>query len=172
MRAIVGMSATHLTHMKALSRILANGRWMRTRLWLPIVVTVLAAAACSSAVVAPMATPEPHPDQAPPSPVAPSPTPTAETEASEPISSIFRELNPSGPKALTSGRFRQLISRDVIRPIYTPFIEPPEDAALADDDLVMGVSIGGESRAYPVRTMRFREMANDVVGGVPILVTW
>ena len=40
------------------------------------------------------------------------------------------------------------------------------------NDLVMGVSINGDSRAYPVRYLRWREMVNDEVGGIPILVTW
>ena len=39
-------------------------------------------------------------------------------------------------------------------------------------DLVIDVTIGGESRAYPIRVLRIREMANDVLGGTPILVTW
>ncbi len=45
-------------------------------------------------------------------------------------------------------------------------------AALDSDDLVIGVSMGGESRAYPIRPLRFREMVNDELGGTPILVTW
>ncbi len=43
---------------------------------------------------------------------------------------------------------------------------------LKHQDLVIGVAINGESKAYPVGTLNFREMVNDVVGGVPILVTW
>ena len=39
-------------------------------------------------------------------------------------------------------------------------------------ELVIGVSINEESRAYPIRTLRFREIANDELGGTPILVTW
>jgi hypothetical protein len=39
-------------------------------------------------------------------------------------------------------------------------------------ELVIGVEINCESRAYPVGPLNRREMVNDVVGGVPILVTW
>ena len=49
---------------------------------------------------------------------------------------------------------------------------PASAAPLDDDDLVLGVEIGGESRAYPVGTLNGREMVNDEVGGVPILVSW
>ena len=36
----------------------------------------------------------------------------------------------------------------------------------------MGVTINGESKAYPVGMLNFRETVIDEVGGVPILVTW
>ena len=70
------------------------------------------------------------------------------------------------------GRFRQLIARDVIAPIYDPTFISGELAELDPGELVMGVEINGESRAYPIGPLNYREMVNDVVGGVPILVTW
>jgi len=39
-------------------------------------------------------------------------------------------------------------------------------------DRVIGVSIGGESRAYPLRIMNWHEIVNDTLGGVPIAVTY
>ena len=36
----------------------------------------------------------------------------------------------------------------------------------------MGLAIDGEARAYPVRELFSREMVNDEVAGVPVLVTW
>jgi hypothetical protein len=39
-------------------------------------------------------------------------------------------------------------------------------------DLVLGVVFGGEARAYPLRILVWHENANDVVGGVPIAVTY
>jgi hypothetical protein len=39
-------------------------------------------------------------------------------------------------------------------------------------DLVVGVEIQGDSRAYPVSTLSRHEIVNDTVGGVPIAVTW
>ncbi len=88
------------------------------------------------------------------------------------IPAIVRQLNPSGPKAVAPAAFRQLLGRDLIRPVYSPLFVAPEMAALGSDDLVIGVSVGGESRAYPIRPLRFREMVNDELGGTPILVTW
>ena len=90
----------------------------------------------------------------------------------DPISPTVRQLNPSGPKVVALAAFDQLLDRDRIRPVYSPLVVTPEMAALDSDDLVIGVSMGGESRAYPIRPLRFREMVNDKLGGTPILVTW
>ena len=68
--------------------------------------------------------------------------------------------------------FRQLLSRDGITPIYDPKFVFAAKASFGDNDLVMGVTINGESKAYPVGMLNFREMVIDEVGGVPILVTW
>jgi len=46
------------------------------------------------------------------------------------------------------------------------------ESPLFDDDLVMGVAIEGEAKAYPVSVLRFREMVDDELSGIPILVTW
>lgn len=70
------------------------------------------------------------------------------------------------------GQFRQLLPRDAIRPVYQPRFIPGERAGVARSDLVIGVEINGEAKAYPVGPLNSREMVNDVVGGVPILVTW
>lgn len=51
--------------------------------------------------------------------------------------------------------------------------DPPvtsADAAgwLADDEVVFGIVVNGESRAYPRRIMEVREMVNDRLGGQPL----
>jgi hypothetical protein len=70
------------------------------------------------------------------------------------------------------GQFRQLLIRDAIAPIYDPQFTEADLANLDSKELVIGVAINGESKAYPVGPLNRREMVNDVVGGVPILVTW
>jgi hypothetical protein len=70
-----------------------------------------------------------------------------------------------------SSSFR-VLPRDAIRPIYQPQFVPPADARLRADDLVLGVEIQGRARAYPVAILNRREMVNDELDGVPILVTW
>ncbi len=67
---------------------------------------------------------------------------------------------------------QQLIQRDGIRPIYDPQFVSAEDAPYQPGELVMGVEVNGDARAYSVGVLRSREMVDDVVGGTPILVTW
>ena len=69
-------------------------------------------------------------------------------------------------------QYRQLLPRDAIAPVYDAQFVSAESAALRPDELVIGVEINGESKAYPVGPLNYREMVNDTVGGVPVLVTW
>ena len=68
--------------------------------------------------------------------------------------------------------FRPLLPYDGILPIYEPQFVPADEAPFVEDELVMGVAINAEAKAYPVSVLRFREMVNDELGGLPILVTW
>ena len=68
--------------------------------------------------------------------------------------------------------FSQLLPYDGIRPVYEPEFAAAAIAPLLDDELVMGIAIQEEAKAYPVTVLRFREMVNDELAGIPILVTW
>lgn len=62
---------------------------------------------------------------------------------------------------------------DAIPSIDRPCHERPEEAiALPDSSLVIGIARAGEARAYPVDLLSLHEVVNDVVGGLPIAVTW
>ena len=43
---------------------------------------------------------------------------------------------------------------------------------LNGDDLVFGVAINGDVRAYPLRIMGWHEMFNEVIGGVPVALAY
>ena len=43
---------------------------------------------------------------------------------------------------------------------------------LLDSDLVFGIEINGDARAYPLRIMGWHEMFNDVIGGVPVALAY
>jgi len=47
-----------------------------------------------------------------------------------------------------------------------------EATYLVEDDLVFGVEINGDARAYPLRIMGWHEMFNDVIGGKPVALAY
>ena len=102
----------------------------------------------------------------------PSEKPTLPTATSAPDPDTGLPVAGSRELVVDVTQFRQLLPRDAIFPVYDPLFMPAEPASLPPDELVIGVEINGESKAYPVSPLNFREMVNDTVGGVPVLVTW
>lgn len=65
------------------------------------------------------------------------------------------------------------VSELIFAPADGARIAPVADGAdIADSDMVLGVSIAGAARAYPVRFLAFHHLINDRLGGVPILPTY
>ena len=65
------------------------------------------------------------------------------------------------------------VRRDGIPSLDNPLlIDAGEASYLRDEDLVFGVSINGDARAYPLRIMGWHEMFNDVIGGVPVALAY
>lgn len=103
-------------------------------------------------------------------PIAQLPT---DTPASEP-ETIPADLSPTfipTPSELPRGFF-QAIPFDGIRPVYNPIFVDADLAPFDDDELVLGVSWDGKAKAYPITVLRFREMVNDELAGIPMLVTY
>ena len=67
-----------------------------------------------------------------------------------------------------------LLGYDAIPAILDPeFVDVGiADAEMDPDELVLGLSINGESKAYSIPMLSSHEIVNDVVGGVPLAVTW
>lgn len=72
----------------------------------------------------------------------------------------FDEIIPGGPP------------RDGIPSIDRPAFVPAAEAALPDNEPVIGLVLDGDARAYPLRILIWHEIVNDVVGGVPVAVTY
>ena len=51
------------------------------------------------------------------------------------------------------------------------FVRATDVNYLRDQEAVIGVSVAGEERAYPIRILIWHEIVNDTVGGVPVAVT-
>ncbi len=74
------------------------------------------------------------------------------------------------------------LRKDALRSLDEPEVFPGLDVAdfnarqrgkyLVSNDRVIGVTVNGASRAYPLMVMQCHEIANDTLGGVPIAVTY
>ncbi len=65
------------------------------------------------------------------------------------------------------------VRKDGIPALTNPRHIKARDAKyLGPDELVLGLSVNGVHRAYPLRIMDWHEMANDVVGGKPITISY
>ncbi len=65
------------------------------------------------------------------------------------------------------------VVKDGIPSLDNPRLLPASKADyLKPDDLVFGVSINGDERAYPLRIMGWHEMFNEVIGGVPVALAY
>jgi len=64
------------------------------------------------------------------------------------------------------------IFEKMFHPISAVNFIPQAQAKIAADDMVMAITLGGESHAYPIREMAYHHVVNDVVGGVPVAATY
>ncbi len=63
--------------------------------------------------------------------------------------------------------------KDGIPAILKPkFVDPGNAAYLEDSDDVIGLKIGNETKAYPIKILNWHEVVNDTIGGVPVAVTF
>jgi len=60
----------------------------------------------------------------------------------------------------------------MFHPMGTPAVEPAQTAKIDPDDMVLAVNLNRSARAYPIRTMGYHHIANDWVGGEPIVATY
>lgn len=60
----------------------------------------------------------------------------------------------------------------MFHPVRVPGFEAADRAKLDSSEMVMAVRFGSDARAYPIRAMAYHHVVNDVVGGVPIAVTY
>ena len=56
---------------------------------------------------------------------------------------------------------------------FPKFVSVEEgDEFLVDFDKVVGININGDIRAYPLQILVWHEIVNDIVGGIPVAVTY
>ena len=65
------------------------------------------------------------------------------------------------------------VRKDGIPALTNPkHVKPEEATYLTPKELVFGMSINGDHRAYPLRILDWHEMFNDVVGGKPVTLSY
>ena len=80
----------------------------------------------------------------------------------------FRDRQDSARIRLDEIRWGGVV-QDGIPPLRNPEMLTIEQAAyLEDDNIVFGIEINGDARAYPKRILAWHEMFTDTIGGVPI----
>ena len=102
------------------------------------------------------------------------PAPADDGSASEGAAAAPAEHGTAG-SARRSLEIIDILPKDRILAVFDPTfltVEEAEGQMMNPGELVIGLSIDGDSRAYPVPFLSSREIVNDVVGGKPVAVTW
>jgi hypothetical protein len=60
----------------------------------------------------------------------------------------------------------------MFHPVESAKFDSEAASKLAADEMILAVRYGSDARAYPIREMAYHHVLNDVVGGVPIAVTY
>jgi hypothetical protein len=60
----------------------------------------------------------------------------------------------------------------MFHPAGPPGISPAAESKLDGGEMVIAVKIAGSARAYPIRSMSYHHIYNDVVAGEPIAATY
>lgn len=78
------------------------------------------------------------------------------------------------PPQIDLGDVKRILPADSIQAIDEPvFIKAnTAEGIMKPDELVIGVLINGEAKAYPINILSVHEIVNDVAGGEAIAVTW
>lgn len=119
------------------------------------------------------------PESTPDASVAPAPatetaTPDATTPATATATPTPSPTQTPAPDPDAGLEIVTLLPPDAIPAIDDPAIVPAAaaDEQLRANDLVIGVSIDGEHRAYGAAFLSGHEIVNDMLGGRAIAVTW
>jgi hypothetical protein len=60
----------------------------------------------------------------------------------------------------------------MFHPAAAPSFQPVREVRLDGAEKVLAIEMGQEARAYPIRGISYHHIVNDVMGGVPIAVTY
>jgi len=65
------------------------------------------------------------------------------------------------------------VPKDAIPPLDFPkYLKVDEVDFLEGNDIVIGIEINGDARAYPIRILNWHEIVNDNIGGKEVVITY
>jgi hypothetical protein len=98
----------------------------------------------------------------------------SDADTEEPDPTATQERAAAGNRDVDSLRIISVVPKDAIVAILDPGLVSGKEAdgQMRDTEMVIGVSLNGDSRAYSIAQLGVHEIVNDVVGGVPVAVTW
>lgn len=99
------------------------------------------------------------------------------------IQTSEQTTNPSTVKIQTTNGIKHIVPLDEIRSGGPPkdgipsidnpkFVSASEAVFVSDDDIVMGLHLNGETKAYPLFILVWHEIVNDRFGDIPVAVTY
>ena len=99
------------------------------------------------------------------------------------LSNIDSQITPTSQDIMTTNGLKHLIPLDKIKSggppkDGIPSIDDPkfsginDSSFVSDSDIVIGLEINGDRRAYPLSILVWHEIVNDRVGDVPVAVTY
>ena len=60
----------------------------------------------------------------------------------------------------------------MFQPVDSPRFDAEAQSKLDPKEMILAVRLGSDARAYPISQMAYHHVLNDVVGGVPVAVTY
>jgi len=60
----------------------------------------------------------------------------------------------------------------MFHPVGSPEFQAEADSKLDKSEMVLAIRFGEDARAYPISQMAYHHIVNDVVGGIPVAVTY
>jgi hypothetical protein len=60
----------------------------------------------------------------------------------------------------------------MFRPVDTAEFDTASASKLENPEMILAIRFADDARAYPIREMAYHHIVNDVVGGVPVAVTY
>ncbi len=74
---------------------------------------------------------------------------------------------------IRADEIQSILPQDAIPALIKPaYLAAAQASDISDHEMVIGLVINGDARAYPLSTLSAHEIVDDDIGGQPVAVTW